>query len=69
MSQNANDFQSTEVGNAAYEAGWINGPKVVKTAVQMIVMRSQRPLKLTGMLDLFTLNLENAINVSYLMSH
>ena len=64
LKQNTTDFQSTNVGEAAYEADWTNSPASVKTAIQMIVMRSQRPLKLTAMKGLVTLNLETAVHVS-----
>ena len=47
MSQNENDFQ-LKVGHTAYEADWINNSAAMKTAVQMITMRSQRLLKVTG---------------------
>ena len=66
MYTNLNDFQSADVANAAYEADWINGPPPMKTAIQMIVIRSQRPLKLTAIKGLITFNFETAIDVSCL---
>ena len=64
VSQNSNDFQSTDFANVAYEADWINSSAPTKDAIQMIIMRSQRPLKLTALMGLITLNFETAINVS-----
>lgn len=58
-------FQSKNFGDAAYKTDWVNGSKKMRQTIQIIVMKGQKPLKLTALWGVVTLNLETILNVSY----
>nr|AXY87915.1 odorant receptor 28 [Subpsaltria yangi] len=55
--------KSTDIGKAAYEVDWINGSEKVRSAVKMITIRTQKPLKLTALRGLVMFDLETLVDI------
>nr|AXY87895.1 odorant receptor 8 [Subpsaltria yangi] len=56
-------YASTDIGKAAYEVDWINGSEKVRSAVKMITIRTQKPLKLTALRGLVMFDLETLVDI------